>query len=115
MILSRIAAAGMAKIKLFLHLLERFLSVHEEQHEQAGEGGTESGAGGAFNLTRSWHPQLSTGVMLLAELSARVQCAHVALPAQVWQLKNQRVLSPSPVPFVNISNGSHRNTPNGCA
>jgi len=70
MILSRIAAAGMAKIKLFLHLLERFLSVHEEQHKQAGEGGTVSGAGGAFNLTRSWHPQLSTGVMLLAELSA---------------------------------------------
>jgi len=69
MILSRIAAAGMAKIKLFLHLLERFSSVQEE-HEPAGEGGTESGAGGAFNLTRSWHPQLSTGVMLLAELSA---------------------------------------------
>lgn len=71
MMLSRIAAAGVAKIKL--------PSPRAFFECAAGAGGAgrvagASEAGGAFNLTRSWHPQLSTGVKLLAELSAAWVC-----------------------------------------
>lgn len=64
MMLSRIAAAGVAKIKL---LSPRAIF---ECAAAAGTGREPGLAGGAFNLTRSWHPQLSAGVKLLAELSA---------------------------------------------